>query len=313
MRENIKKECYYTGCTMEREKYDKDGLPKAESLTKGLSDLLKYGAQNTPIYYQGKPYHPECLAKKLNLPMKDIKWIASKNESTARLNKKTIEIKSIFDFDFDSTTWYKGTKPTFLCVTNKNGTGEEPFYPTTWAALIRKVLKLLEGDIKNTENFEDKFNSVMIDVFQRNGFQFNNNFSLTLFEDDSFITSSLYRSNQNHKLEVCDGKYICAVYTSEVIAVINGIVKAIGGECNVIIEYIVRDNKKDEADILEMINSTKQENTYSVSDLHKEIEKCEIQERQSAKKEALLNALGLISLGIKEIKEVIEGSDINEL
>ena len=152
---------------------------------------------------------------------------------------KQLKINAKDDFCFDTKTWYKNTKP-FSYQINAAGLSLPKVDVTTWAGLLRGVVQDLQANINKTENFEEKFNNIMTDVFKTNGFQFNTNFSQTLFEDDSFITSTVYRNNQNHKLEVCKGKYICAVYTSEVITVINGIVKAIGGDCEVIITYEIR-------------------------------------------------------------------------
>lgn len=154
---------------------------------------------------------------------------------------KQLKINAKDDFCFDTKTWYKNTKP-FSYQINAAGLSLPKVDVTTWAGLLRGVVQDLQVSINKTENFEEKFNNIMTDVFKTNGFQFNTNFSQTLFEDDSFITSTVYRNNQNHKLEVCKGKYICAVYTSEVITVINGIVKAIGGDCEVIIDYVIRES-----------------------------------------------------------------------
>lgn len=155
-------------------------------------------------------------------------------------NERILEISAGKELAIDTNSWYRFTKPTFLRVIDKDGRVVQEMRPTTWASLIRGVVSSLKRDIATTENFEEKFNSVMRELFIKRGWKFNSNFSETLFEDDSFITSSLYKSNQNHKLELCDGKYVCAVYTSEVIVVINGIIQVIGGKSKVVIQYFFR-------------------------------------------------------------------------
>lgn len=95
---------------------------------------------------------------------------------------------------------------------------------TTWAGLLRSVNKSLEG--WKTGMYEITFNTIIKDVVETYGLSMNYNFSMELYTDDSFIKSSVYKSNQNHKLEVLNGKYICAVYSGEVVVVLNALVGA---------------------------------------------------------------------------------------
>ena len=74
----------------------------------------------------------------------------------------------------------------------------------------------------------------------------NQNFSMTLFEDDSFIKSSIYRNNQNHALEVWRDKKICAVYAGEVVVVLNALIDSSGntetdGGVTLLVSYRRRD------------------------------------------------------------------------
>lgn len=95
---------------------------------------------------------------------------------------------------------------------------------STWASLLRSVNEALK-DWKNGA-YEETFNSIIENVVDTYGLVMNHNFSMELFEDDSYINSNLYKNNKNHKLEVLDGKYICAVYSGEVVVVLNALVMA---------------------------------------------------------------------------------------
>ena len=69
---------------------------------------------------------------------------------------------------------------------------------------------------------------------------------MTLFEDDSFIKSSIYRNNQNHALEVWRDKKICAVYAGEVVVVLNALIDSSGntetdGGVTLLVSYRRRD------------------------------------------------------------------------
>lgn len=98
---------------------------------------------------------------------------------------------------------------------------------TTWAGLLRSVNTATDVG-KHNDVYEDCFNDTIKNVVETYGLGMNHNFSMKLFEDDSYINSSLYRSNQNHKLEVVNGKYICAVYSGEVVVVLNALIMSMG-------------------------------------------------------------------------------------
>lgn len=98
---------------------------------------------------------------------------------------------------------------------------------TTWAALLRSVNKATDIG-KHNDVYEECFNDTIRDVVETYGLGMNHNFSMELYTDDSYINSSLYRNNQNHKLEVVNGKYICAVYSGEVVVVLNALIMSMG-------------------------------------------------------------------------------------
>lgn len=64
------------------------------------------------------------------------------------------------------------------------------------------------------------------------GINENANFSRSIFTDDSYMNSSVYKNNKNHRLvlykdnETNESKCICAVYIDEVIWVMNTLVEA---------------------------------------------------------------------------------------
>jgi hypothetical protein len=97
---------------------------------------------------------------------------------------------------------------------------------TTWASLLRSVNNALKEGRDNIDVFEECFNGTIYEVVDKYGLGMNKNFSMTLFDDDSFIKSSLYLNNENHALEVWRGKKICAVYTGEVVVVLNALIAA---------------------------------------------------------------------------------------
>lgn len=99
---------------------------------------------------------------------------------------------------------------------------------TTWAGLLRSVNKALSKGRNKIDMFEETFNETISEVLKDYGLGMNYNFSPTLFTDDSFITSGVYRNNENHALEVWRDKKICAVYAGEVVVVLNALVAASG-------------------------------------------------------------------------------------
>ena len=72
-----------------------------------------------------------------------------------------------------------------------------------------------------------------------------------LIFNNSFITSEVYRNNENHALEVWRGKKICAVYAGEVVVVLNALVAASGDpetdeKLDLFVSYRKRHDSKEE-------------------------------------------------------------------
>ena len=99
---------------------------------------------------------------------------------------------------------------------------------TTWAALLRSVNAATKEQRDKEDIAEECFNMTIAEVVDKFGLGMNQNFSMTLFDDDSFIKSSVYKNNQNHVLKVWRDKKICAVYAGEVVVVLNALIASSG-------------------------------------------------------------------------------------
>lgn len=117
---------------------------------------------------------------------------------------------------------------------------------TTWAGLLRSVNSATKEQRDKEDIAEECFNSTIAEVVDAFDLGMNQNFSMTLFKDDSFIKSSIYRNNQNHALEVWRDKKICAVYAGEVVVVLNALIASSGntetdGGITLLVSYRRRD------------------------------------------------------------------------
>ena len=117
---------------------------------------------------------------------------------------------------------------------------------TTWAGLLRSVNSATKKQRDKEDVAEECFNGTIAEVVDTFDLGMNQNFSMTLFEDDSFIKSSIYRNNQNHALEVWRDKKICAVYAGEVVVVLNALIASSGnteadGGVTLLVSYRRRD------------------------------------------------------------------------
>ena len=118
---------------------------------------------------------------------------------------------------------------------------------TTWAALLRSVNAATKKQRDKEDVAEECFNMTIAEVTEKFGLGMNQNFSMTLFDDDSFIKSSVYKNNQNHALDVWRGKKICAVYAGEVVVVLNALIASSGstetdGGVTLLVSYRKRGN-----------------------------------------------------------------------
>lgn len=117
---------------------------------------------------------------------------------------------------------------------------------STWASLVRATVSFLKQNyidkflsVCGYADFETKYTSAISKVLTITDSQPNVNFYVGLYEDDSYINSSVYMNNKNHKLQICEDeegndKYVCAVYTGEIIWVLEALL-------DVIAEYTVEE------------------------------------------------------------------------
>lgn len=145
--------------------------------------------------------------------------------------------------------------------------------PTTWASLAREVINSFSYEIDkaiedNWEAFELRFNKALKDMIQSCNGKSNTSFSEELFTEPTHIKSNVYKNNQNSMLEIFrtpmgEPKYITAVYSGEVVWVLNALITALEDFDSFIeIEYISRDDLRNIVNNLEL-----EENQLSIEDI----------------------------------------------
>lgn len=131
--------------------------------------------------------------------------------------------------------------------------------PTTWASLAREVINSFSYEIDKAveddwEAFEMRFNIALRDMLQIRDGKPNTSFSEELFTEPTHIRSSVYKNNQNSMLEIFrtpmgEPRYITAVYSGEVVWVLNALITALEDYDSWIeIEYISRNDLISELD-----------------------------------------------------------------
>ena len=142
--------------------------------------------------------------------------------------------------------------------------------PTTWASLIREVINTYYYEIdklveRNYSEFEFLFNTALSQMIKEWGGRTNTSFSEKLFQFPlnteretmagnypEHLHSTVYKNNANSLLKIfeipdsTEGMFITAVYSGEVVWVLNALVSALE-EFNptIEIEYFKRDKKPD--------------------------------------------------------------------
>lgn len=168
---------------------------------------------------------------------------------TEERGDKFLHFSNHGDFEFD-TDGFDNTK-----ITDAKFLVDGVVYPlekiSTWAGLLRSVNNEVKKYRKNTDSiFEECFNDAIRGTIEKYGLGMNSNFSTKLFDDDSFIKSSIYLNNENHALEVWNGKKICAVYAGEVVVVLNALIASAGNpETDETIELLVSYKKRERKEI----------------------------------------------------------------
>lgn len=135
--------------------------------------------------------------------------------------------------------------------------------PKTWASLVREVIHVYNYEIGleveySPNRFEEKFNNALKEMLKSWGGKANSNFTDKLFTQPTHLKSSVYMNNQNSMLEIFhnpeteESKYITAVYSGEVVWILNALITALEEYGAWIeIEYIHRDELRKQLGELE--------------------------------------------------------------
>lgn len=127
-----------------------------------------------------------------------------------------------------------------------NGEEKSLGYVSTWAGLLRSVCGVIKPIFDLDDNGGASFNTHLKGLLNTFGFKTNQSFSEELFKDDSFVKSSVYKSNKNHCLNVWRDWNICAVYSGEVVWVLNALLFSVGN-CRLEVEYFLRGEESEES------------------------------------------------------------------
>lgn len=113
---------------------------------------------------------------------------------------------------------------------------------TTWSSLVRNAIEVIRPQLEFTiktfgaDKFRETYEVCLNSLFTEEGMiRANSNFVKRLYndtEENDLIKSTVYLSNKNHKLEILtdengDKWYACAVYTGEIIWVLEALLDTI--------------------------------------------------------------------------------------
>lgn len=151
--------------------------------------------------------------------------------------------------------------------------------PTTWASLAREVINSFGYEIEKAveddwEAFEMRFDIALGNMILSWGGRTNTSFSEKLFTEPTHIRSNVYRNNQNSMLEVFrtpmgEPRYITAVYSGEVVWVLNALITALEDYDSWIeIEYIDREDLR--GIVEELDEEEKQLSIYDIPETNKD-------------------------------------------
>ena len=128
--------------------------------------------------------------------------------------------------------------------------------PRTWAKLTQYCMSIIRPEIQKIvekqggEKFERIFNKNLSKSIDFSGIKPAVSFSRLLFTDDSYIKSKVYNASENRKIKVYkdprtgEDKLICAVFSREIIWVLNALVaslKEFNVGLKIMIEYTPRE------------------------------------------------------------------------
>lgn len=112
---------------------------------------------------------------------------------------------------------------------------------TTWSSLVRNALDILKPQLEYVLHtfgsylFKSTFATCLDEIIKLGEFKPNVNFPMRLFkeaEETDLIKSSVYLNNKNHLLKIMTDEdgidwYVCAVYTGEIIWVLEALLDTI--------------------------------------------------------------------------------------
>jgi predicted DNA binding protein len=125
-----------------------------------------------------------------------------------------------------------------LSLADKNG-GVHRINVTTWSSSVRAIITMLQDSIQKavkqlgSSAFRNIYKDCLDDILNSTAVIPNCNFTRELYTDDNHrITSSVYLNNKNHKIKIFTDEngieyYACAVYTGEIIWVIQALLNTI--------------------------------------------------------------------------------------
>lgn len=157
---------------------------------------------------------------------------------------------------FDRGEGYNHTKVLELVINKGDEQLPLPEQPTTWASLLRTTVTVLQEYIDaevnaNESIFKDNFNSALKMTIKSNDLKANTSFSDELFTQPTHIRSSVYRNNKNSLCKIYDipdsteSEYITAVYSGEVVWVLNALTTALEDyDISIVVKYINRNDLK---------------------------------------------------------------------
>ena len=112
----------------------------------------------------------------------------------------------------------------------------------TWSSIVRNAITMLKksisyvnSNINTADEFIGIFNKSLQDICDNMSFKLNANCPKRLYrveEEDDLINSVVYKSNKNHLLDIITDEngvtwYVCAVYTQEIVVMLEALLDTI--------------------------------------------------------------------------------------
>ena len=156
------------------------------------------------------------------------------------------------EYTFDKVNGYNHTKVLELTINKGDEQLPIPSQPTTWASLLRTTVRTLQDYIDaevqaDEQKFRENFNQALQRTLLVNQLKSNTSFSEELFKEPEHIRSSVYRNNKNSVCKIYNipdstiSMYITAVYSGEVVWVLNALTTALSDfDISIVVRYINR-------------------------------------------------------------------------